>query len=324
MKSHPQVAAFSGDETTIRVVGHRGARGILPENSIVGFDFALSIGVDLLEFDVLLTRDAIPVITHNHEFHGSAVRGPDGAFLNGEHPRVASLTIAEIERFDIGRLNGETEYGQRFPDQAQMDGVRVPRLSELLHLVSQPKYEDACLMLELKSDPDLARDGEEFELAARPMTVYRLEMLNYAPDAASFEVEATKGFYVRALARDLALACGTLGHVTSLRRLATGPFEESQAVSLEKLEDLGQDSDLFEYLADPIHALAGIPAVELDPTEAVRMRNGNPVSLVRRSQIGRLGDVGLDDEVVVTVQGQLLALARFEAGQLQPIRVFNL
>ena len=89
----------------IRVVGHRGARGILPENSIVGFDFALSIGVDLLEFDVLLSRDDIPVITHNHEFHGSAVRGADGAFLNGEYPRVASLTMAEIERFDIGRLN---------------------------------------------------------------------------------------------------------------------------------------------------------------------------------------------------------------------------
>ena len=66
------------------------------------------------------------------------------------------------------------------------------------------------------------------------------------------------------------------------------------------------------------------PAVDLDPTEAVRIRNGNPVSLVRRSQIGRLGDIGPDDEVVVTVQGQLLALARFEAGQLHPIRVFNL
>ena len=114
------------DENTIRVVGHRGARGILPENSIVGFDFALSIGVDLLEFDVLLSRDDIPVITHNHEFHGSAVRGADGAFLNGEHPRVASLTMAEIERFDIGRLNADTEYGRRFPDQAQMDGSGCP------------------------------------------------------------------------------------------------------------------------------------------------------------------------------------------------------
>ena len=159
MTDFPQVAAFSGDENTIRVVGHRGARGILPENSMVGFDFALSIGVDLLEFDVLLSRDDIPVITHNHEFHGSAVRGADGAFLNGEHPRVVSLTMAEIERFDIGRLNTDTEYGRRFPDQAQMDGVRVPRLSELLQLVSQPRYSAACLMLELKSDPDLAQDS---------------------------------------------------------------------------------------------------------------------------------------------------------------------
>lgn len=161
MSSYPQVTAFSGDDSTIRVVGHRGARGILPENSIIGFDFALSIGVELLEFDVLLSRDAVPVITHNHEFHGSAVRGADGAFLNGEHPRVASLTMAQIERLDIGRLNAETEYGRRFPDQAQMDGVRVPRLSALLELVAQPKYKDACLMLELKSDPDLAHDGKE-------------------------------------------------------------------------------------------------------------------------------------------------------------------
>lgn len=160
MKRHKQVQAFCGDATTIRVVGHRGARGILPENSIVGFDFALSIGVDLLEFDVLLSGDDVPVITHNHEFHGSTVRGPDGAFLSGDLPRVASLTMAEIGRFDIGRLNGATDYGRRFPDQAQMDGVKVPRLGELFQLVSQPRYKDAFLMLELKTDPDLTHDDE--------------------------------------------------------------------------------------------------------------------------------------------------------------------
>ena len=156
----PQVMAFSGDADTIRVVGHRGARGILPENSIVGFDFALSIGVDLLEFDVLLTADEIPVITHNHQLHGSGVRGPDGRFLNGEQQQVASLRMEDMARFDIGRLDGTTEYGRRFPDQAQLDGIRVPRLTELLHLVSQPKHANACLMLELKSDPDLANDGK--------------------------------------------------------------------------------------------------------------------------------------------------------------------
>ena len=159
----PQVMAFSGDANTIRVVGHRGARGILPENSIVGFEFALSIGVDLLEFDVLLTADDVPVITHNHELHGSAVRGPDGRFLNGAHPRVASLRMEDMVRFDVGRLDGATEYGRRFPDQAQLDGIKVPRLTELLHLVSQPKYANACLMLELKSDPDLAHDSKARE-----------------------------------------------------------------------------------------------------------------------------------------------------------------
>ena len=162
MKS-PQIMAFSGDANTIRVVGHRGARGILPENSIVGFDFALSIGVDLLEFDVLLTADDVPVIIHNHELHGSAVRGPDGKFLNGEQPRVASLWMEDVARFDIGRLNGATEYGRRFPDQAQLDGIKVPRLTELLHLVSQSKYANAYLMLELKSDPDLAHDSKARE-----------------------------------------------------------------------------------------------------------------------------------------------------------------
>ena len=146
MSRYPQVTAFAGDAGTIRVVGHRGARGILPENSMMGFDFALSIGVDLLEFDVLLTRDDIPVITHNHEFHGSAVRGPDGAFLNGVHPRVASLTMAEIERFDIGS-NADTEYGCR---SRSGSAGRCCSTAGIAASVSQPGYETACLMLELK------------------------------------------------------------------------------------------------------------------------------------------------------------------------------
>lgn len=155
-----QVEAFRGDANTIRVVGHRGARGILPENSMIGFDFALSIGVDLLEFDVLLTRDNVPVITHNHELNGAATRGLDGHFINGAETKVASLYFEEIKDFDIGRLDGHTDYGQRFREQAQLDGVHIPQLSELFELVSQPKHQHVCMMLELKSDPDLATDRE--------------------------------------------------------------------------------------------------------------------------------------------------------------------
>ena len=157
--THPQVAAFSGDASTIRIVGHRGARGVLPENSIEGFEFVLSIGIDLIEFDVVLTKDEVPIITHNHRLHGCRVRGPDQRFLDGKEPKVASLRMEEIEQFDIGKLNGDTAYGQRFPYQIQMDGVRIPKLSDLFQLISQPKYQSVNLMLELKSDPDLVADG---------------------------------------------------------------------------------------------------------------------------------------------------------------------
>ena len=156
--TYPQVDAFSGDAGTIRIVGHRGARGVLPENSIEGFEFVLSKGIDLIECDVVLTKDEVPVLTHNHKLLGSMVRGPDGCFLDGEEPKVAALGMEEIERFDVGRLNSNTPYGQRFPEQIQMDGVRVPKLVDLFQLISQPKYQGTNLMLEIKSDPDLIAD----------------------------------------------------------------------------------------------------------------------------------------------------------------------
>ena len=157
--TYPQVAAFSGNADIIRIVGHRGARGVLPENSIEGFEFALSMGIGLIEFDVVLTKDEVPIVTHNHRLRGSGVRGPDGRFLNGKEPKIASLRMEEIEQFDIGRLDGSTAYGQRFPNQIQMDGVRVPKLADLFQLISQPKYQSANLMLELKSDPALVADS---------------------------------------------------------------------------------------------------------------------------------------------------------------------
>ena len=125
----------------------------------MGFDFALSIGVELLEFDVVMTRDSVPVITHNHRLHNATFRDTDGLFLRGEEPKVSSLKLEDVARFDIGRLNGHSTYGQRFPDQAQMDGIRVPTLDDLLQLVSQPQNQRAHLMLELKSDPDMGQDA---------------------------------------------------------------------------------------------------------------------------------------------------------------------
>lgn len=159
MKAFPAVDAFRGGPGLIRVVGHRGARGVLPENAMVGFEFALTTGAPLLEFDVVLTADDVPVITHNTCLHAPTFRGPDGAFIAEPEPKVSSLTWEDLQAFDIGRIDGASAYGQRFPDQAQLDGIRVPKLMDLCALAACKRHAGAHLMLELKSDPDVAQDA---------------------------------------------------------------------------------------------------------------------------------------------------------------------
>lgn len=151
--------AFRGGNGVIRVVGHRGARGVLPENTMMGFEFAMSTGAHLLEFDVVMTSDRVPVITHNHCLHAPTFRDQNGDFLTHE-PKVADLTWAQVQAFDVGRIDGDSVYGKRFPDQSQIDGLRVPRLSELLRSITQPRFQNAVLMLEIKSDPDFAGDAD--------------------------------------------------------------------------------------------------------------------------------------------------------------------
>lgn len=158
MSRFPAAEAFRGGDDLIRVVGHRGARGILPENSMLGFEFAMSTGAHLLEFDVVMTADFVPVITHNHRLHAPTFRDQNGGFLTSE-PKVSDLTLEQVKSYEIGRIDGASAYGKRFPDQAQIDGIRVPRLSELLNRVAKPPFEAAQLMLEIKSDPDFFQDA---------------------------------------------------------------------------------------------------------------------------------------------------------------------
>lgn len=165
MSRFPQLTPFTGGDGIVRIIGHRGARGVMPENTIEGFDFTLSIGVTALEFDVVATADQVPVVTHNLHLANSATRDAQGNWLTGPELRVADLTLAELKTLDVGGLDGRTVYGQRFPDQAFMSGVRIPALSELLDLCSKPGSE-AYLLFELKSDPDL-----QDEAAARASLV---------------------------------------------------------------------------------------------------------------------------------------------------------
>jgi glycerophosphoryl diester phosphodiesterase len=115
--------------------GHRGARGLAPENTLPSFQKALDLGVNTLECDMAITRDGVVVIHHDLWLNPDTTRGPDGQWLTERGPAISSLTYAELQRYDVGRLKPGTEYAKGFPEQQAVDGTRVPRLADLFELV---------------------------------------------------------------------------------------------------------------------------------------------------------------------------------------------
>ena len=111
--------------------GHRGARGLLPENTLPAFERAAAIGVDTLELDVGVTRDGVVVIHHDRRLNPDLARGPDGKWVTAPAPTIYSLTFEQLRTYDVGRLRPGSEYAQRFPHQQPIDGTRIPRLDEL-------------------------------------------------------------------------------------------------------------------------------------------------------------------------------------------------
>jgi tRNA pseudouridine55 synthase len=175
---------------------------------------------------------------------------------------------------------------------------------------------------------DLARDGEKVVLQARPVAVFEAKLLGAEKDSAEFEIRCGKGTYVRSWVRDIALALGTLGHVTALRRIRLGGWDEKTAVSLETLTPFMHSPAAFGYLRPLSTALDGIPALAVSGSDTVRIRSGNPI-LIRANIFARMKDGFGDGELSgLTVflkdeEGQPVALAEIAEGELRPFRVFN-
>lgn len=170
---------------------------------------------------------------------------------------------------------------------------------------------------------DLAREGQVVELAPRPARVDRFE-LESRPDAdtAIFTVQSGKGVYMRSLARDLARACGTVGHIAALRRMRVGPFHEDKAIPLDKLGLPGDTPPPSPDLLLPVAtALADIPALALSEAEAVRLHQGQALSLV--TLMGRIpGDANPDGGLVRAMAGgRFVGLCRLESGLMVPERL---
>lgn len=170
---------------------------------------------------------------------------------------------------------------------------------------------------------DMAREGRAPVLEPRPARVDRFEMIERPdPDHAVFEVASGKGVYMRSLARDLAMACGTLGHVAALRRLRVGPFTESQAIPLDKVRATDDTAPASPDLLLPVvTALADIPALPVTDAEASDLRHGQAISLVML--IGRIpGSADPQGGLVRAMAGgRVIGLARLEDGMLKPERV---
>lgn len=149
--------------------GHRGARGLAPENTIAGFAKALAIGVHTLETDIAISRDGVLLISHDPSLNPDITRGPDGQFLAARGPVIFHTPWAELQRYDVGRLRPGTRYAGQYPDQQPVDGARLPALAELFALVKRAGDPKLRLALETKINPLAPDDTAAPEPFARAL-----------------------------------------------------------------------------------------------------------------------------------------------------------
>ncbi len=146
--------------------GHRGARGLAPENTLPAFAAALAVGVHTLELDTLVTRDGVVVIHHDRDLNPATTRGADGRWLAARGPLVRSLSFDQLSRFDVGRLDPASAYAKNYPQQKPVDGTRIPRLADLFVLARDTEVR---FNIETKSSPLEPRATPEPEVFARAL-----------------------------------------------------------------------------------------------------------------------------------------------------------
>ena len=222
------------------------------------------------------------------------------------------------------------------PDAAAIEAA----LPEFIGSVSQIPPAFSAVKIDGERAYARARGGETVTLDPRIVEIHELRFLGAPEDASAegssangadlglFEVTCGKGMYVRSLARDLAVALGTEGHLSRLVREAVGPFELTAAISLAKIEQLGHSAADFEEILPITTALADIPALALSVEEASRLRNGQAVPIMRPADRDILDEMEEDDPILaIEADGDTdtpVALVRADGIRILPVRVFNM
>jgi glycerophosphoryl diester phosphodiesterase len=146
--------------------GHRGARGLAPENTIEAFTTALRVGVTTLEFDLAMTRDGVLVVHHDEWLNPNTTRDASGNFLSERGPALHALTLDQVKRYDVGRLKPGTPYAARFSGQHPVNGARIPTLAEVFDLVLQAGATHIRFNIETKITPNSGSDVPSPEIFA--------------------------------------------------------------------------------------------------------------------------------------------------------------
>lgn len=149
--------------------GHRGARGLAPENTLPGFARALTIGVTTLEMDVGVTADDVVVVSHDRRLNPEIVRGADGRWLTGRPFAIRELTFHELQRYDVGRIKPGSQYSNRFPFQRRQDKVRIPALAAVFELARHARNDAVRFNIETKLSPLEPEDTLPPEAFARAL-----------------------------------------------------------------------------------------------------------------------------------------------------------
>lgn len=254
----------------------------------------------------------------------------------GEATKTVSFAQDHIKSYVFTVTWGE----QRSTDDAEGDVIAqsdvrptpdaiVDVLPSYIGDIEQVPPKFSALKIDGKRAYDLAREGQDFKIKTREVHIENLDLLEVREGEADFRVVCGKGTYVRAIARDIALDLGTYGYVSMLRREQVGVFTLDDAISLDKLEEMGHIAALDTALMPVDSVLDDIPALSLTTQETAKLRNGQKLSFVSKGDFHRLDEIleNAEDDAVLALalhEDQPVGLIEVTGPNIRSVRLFNL
>lgn len=256
----------------------------------------------------------------------------------GEATKTISFMQDSLKEYSFQLMFGESrttddaegdvlETSDKRPSQEEVEAV----LPNFIGHIEQTPPAFSAIKIDGQRAYDLARAGAEVEMKSRPAYIENINIIELSDEYVLLNVLSGKGVYMRSLGRDIAKACGTVGYIDDLRRHQVGGFDEEDAISLDKLEELRHNNALQTALLPLESALDDIPALYLNQAEAVKLKNGNRLSFVSKPDTQRLLSIGVqisnqNDPAVLLAcfEDSPLGLVEVKGIHIQPVKMFNL